>query len=90
MVPVIGNTFIEKYGPDVLKKMKYILPRLDYVVDMGNCYYYMFLLESFYNINFFLGPEHFKLYILAAERRCLEFIRTVGKENTFERTCNVK
>ncbi|KAG2223651.1 hypothetical protein INT45_010010 [Circinella minor] len=61
------------------------IPRLDTIVTVENCYYYMSLLESFYNIEQSLGPELFKLYVIAAERRYLEFIRIVGKRDTLER-----
>ncbi|KAI9274817.1 hypothetical protein BDA99DRAFT_249500 [Phascolomyces articulosus] len=72
------------YQPLEWKKLKNIQetkPRLDSVVNVENCYYYMSLLEEFYNVEQSMSDELFKLYIIAAERRYLEFIRYCGTGN---------
>ena len=81
----IFNTYSEPISYKALQNAKYDQPHLGNLVTVENCYYYMSLLENFYNIEQSLGPELFKLYIVAAERRYLEFIRTVGKRDTLER-----
>ncbi|KAI9499098.1 hypothetical protein BDB00DRAFT_924863 [Zychaea mexicana] len=59
-------------------------PFLDGVVSVENCFYYMSLLESFYEVEQSMGAELFKLYIVAAERRYLEFVRNCGN-NTLQK-----
>ncbi|KAI9499092.1 hypothetical protein BDB00DRAFT_867160 [Zychaea mexicana] len=57
-------------------------PELDKVVSVENCLYYMSLLQSFYEVEQSLEPEIFKLYVVAAERRYLEFIRQRQMDTT--------
>ncbi|KAI8141552.1 hypothetical protein BJV82DRAFT_618215 [Fennellomyces sp. T-0311] len=57
-------------------------PVFDDVVTAENCYYYLSLLESFYELEQSMSPELFKRYIVAAERRYLEFMTKV--DNWYE------
>ena len=54
-------------------------------VTVDNCFYYLSLLESFYEIEQSLGPKLFRLYVIAAERRYIEFLRTcsMGSNNFY-------
>ena len=81
----VFNTYTEPIGYKALAKARASQLRLGTLVTVENCYYYMSLLENFYNIEQSLGPELFKLYIVAAERRYLDFMRIVGKRDTLER-----
>ncbi|KAI8141554.1 hypothetical protein BJV82DRAFT_168881 [Fennellomyces sp. T-0311] len=55
-------------------------PQFDNVVTAENCYYYLSLLESFYEVEQSMSPELFKRYVVAAEKRYLEFMQNY---NTF-------
>ncbi|KAI9274812.1 hypothetical protein BDA99DRAFT_498657 [Phascolomyces articulosus] len=53
--------------------------QLDKVVTVENCFYYMSLIESFYEVEQSLGPQLFKLFIIAGERRYLDMLHNVSK-----------
>ncbi|KAI9274814.1 hypothetical protein BDA99DRAFT_249459 [Phascolomyces articulosus] len=77
----VKKTYYEKFDEKAIAKRSNNGPSVDNVVTVENCYYYMSLLESFYKVERSLGPELFKLYIIAAERRYLEFLRNLSNSS---------
>ncbi|KAI9493998.1 hypothetical protein BDB00DRAFT_928496 [Zychaea mexicana] len=56
-------------------------PQLDNVVTVENYLYYLSLLESFYELEQSMSPEIFKIFMVAAEKRYLEFLLTCYNGN---------
>ncbi|KAI8148079.1 hypothetical protein BJV82DRAFT_316236 [Fennellomyces sp. T-0311] len=58
--------------------------QLDTVVTVENCYYYMSLLCSFYELERSMTSRAFSLFLAAAEKRYIEFMCSCHTENSWD------